>query len=86
MSERRFPIQRGGTVDWVAAEQAYAAYAKSFGREQSLDRLAERGGFGIYEFCRLYRDGAWRRDVLSGEQTAELVLSVARELGDRWQL
>lgn len=83
MTDRRFPIQRGGTVDWAAAEQAYAVYVRHFGPRQSLDRLAERWGFGVLEFCMLYRDRL--RDGDSGERAAELVLSVARELGDRWQ-
>lgn len=54
--DRRFPIQgkwqRGGygdrppgTVPWEVAEVAYAAYAARFGSDQSLNRLAERGGF-----------------------------------------
>lgn len=63
--ERRFPIQAGprslrwraggpiaepaGSVPWSVAERAYAAYAARYGRSQSLDRLAERGGFGHSE-------------------------------------
>ena len=57
MSDRRFPImgkwqpggyrdQPYGTVPWPVAELAYAAYSARHGHDQSLDRLAERGGFG----------------------------------------
>lgn len=51
--ERRFPIQGGLTVSWASAEAAYATYARLFGRGQSLERLAERGGFGMAEFAML---------------------------------
>lgn len=37
-------------VPWAAAEIAYAAYSKRNGTQQSLDRLAERGGFSRDEF------------------------------------
>lgn len=51
--EKRFPIQGGLTVSWPAAERAYATYAKLYGRGQSLERLGERGGFGMLEFAML---------------------------------
>ena len=55
MAERTFPIQGFAPgVPWAAAEQAYVTYAKHFGNEQSLKRLAERGGFGLHEFACLY--------------------------------
>lgn len=54
MKSERFPIQGGITVSREAAEKAYVSYARKFGASQSLDRLAERGGFGIYEFVWLY--------------------------------
>lgn len=53
-SEKRFPIQGGLTVSWEAAERAYEHYAKLYGRQQSLERLAQRGGFGIREFVELW--------------------------------
>lgn len=69
--ERRFPIQGGWSdaewrrlpatsVPWAHAEQAYRQYAKLFpdsARHQSLERLAERGGFGRSEFATLYFGG-----------------------------
>jgi len=50
----RFPIQGGLTISREAAEKAYIEYSRSYGTEQSLDRLAERAGFGLLEFCHLY--------------------------------
>lgn len=57
MDQRRFPIQGGLTVSWAAAaERAYDSYSRSFGKDQSLERLAERHGFGVLEFVHLYLD------------------------------
>src|SRR4030066_350846 len=39
------PVQ----IPWSMAELAYSAYAEKFGKGQSLERLAERGGFGPAE-------------------------------------
>lgn len=55
-----FPVQgvilpRGGSLpptacSWEDAERAYAAYRRTYGSGgQSLERLAERGGFGRSE-------------------------------------
>ena len=70
-SERRFPIQGGLTVTWSAAERAYRTYSRLYGTSQSLDQLAERGGFGFYEFVRLF-DG--HRDSTPLEDRIVLVL------------
>lgn len=51
---RTFPIQYGEPIPWAAAEKAYECYAKCYGRQQSLERLAERGGFGLHEWACLY--------------------------------
>jgi hypothetical protein len=53
IDDRRFPIQGGLTISWNAAEIAYAGYSRLYGTEQSLQRLAERGGFGLQEFVGL---------------------------------
>lgn len=45
------------SIPWWLAEEAYAAYAKLYGREQSLERLHERGGFGREELLTLLRSG-----------------------------
>lgn len=69
-SERPFPIQGGestraliggvryakpSTIPWWLAEEAYRYYSKRFGTSQSLERLAERGGFGRKELLALLR-------------------------------
>ncbi len=35
-----------GQVPWSVAEEAYVVYSGRYGTSQSLERLAERGGFG----------------------------------------
>lgn len=49
---RMFPIQpqRGAaphptSVPWEIADLAWSVYSATYGREQTLERLAERGGF-----------------------------------------
>ena len=37
------------TIPYPIAEAAYEEYATSHGRQQSLERLGERGGFGVME-------------------------------------
>jgi hypothetical protein len=78
---RRFPIQQCGTVDWAAAEQAYATYVYHCGRSQTLEQLAERGGFGVAEFAALYLGRTPSRPL-----PADAVVRVAIELGNRWKL
>lgn len=46
---RRFPIQDGPDIDWITAEKIYKMYSTLYGTSQSLERLAERGGFGWAE-------------------------------------
>jgi hypothetical protein len=58
MDERRAPVQESGhrlyrdgrykppgTVSWTEHEEAWRAYAKRYGHQQSAERIAERGGF-----------------------------------------
>ena len=68
-SQKNFPIQKtygvGGNepqtvIPWWLAEEAYSYYASRFGRGQSLERLAERGGFARKELL-----GLLRRDLLN---------------------
>ena len=47
----------GVAIPWAAAERAYQTYARVYPKsaaQQSLERLNERGGFGIAEFACLY--------------------------------
>lgn len=38
--------QPPGSISWEEHLEAYAEYSRRFGRDQSAERLAERGGFG----------------------------------------
>lgn len=51
---KRFPIQNGGTIPWWLAEIAYEYYHENW-RDQSLEKIAERGGFGVSELVGLIR-------------------------------
>lgn len=55
------PIERypRSTIPWWLAEEAYAFYAKRYGNGQTLERLAERGGFGREELLGLLRREQW---------------------------
>ncbi len=48
--ERRFPIQGGPAIPWAEAEIAYQSYVRFYGPCQTLERLAERDGFGCFEY------------------------------------
>ena len=58
--QRRFPIMSDvgeprktrrshAPIPWAVAERAYAAYSARYGNDQTLERMAERGGFGCGE-------------------------------------
>lgn len=38
-----------GTISWEEFLEAYKAYSKRYGKEQSAETLAARGGFGYIE-------------------------------------
>lgn len=59
---RPFPIQGNlqpkqprSHIPWWLAEEAYAFYSSRYGKDQSLERLAERGGFGREELLAFLR-------------------------------
>jgi len=54
--EKRFPMQDGPDIDWTTAEKIYEIYSELYGTQQSLKRLAERGGFGWEEVAILVKD------------------------------
>ena len=57
-----FPIcQTGKKIPWSIAERDYEGYVKRYGKCQTLERLAERGGFYVEEMDQLYP--AWREEV-----------------------
>lgn len=48
------PGAPGFEIPWSMAEKAYEHYVKLIGPVQTLERLAERGGFEWMEFVMLY--------------------------------
>lgn len=63
-SLRPFPIQGGGAIPWWLAEVAYEYYHDFYAGGQSLERMAERGGFSVTElvcFIRKNEDYDWAR-------------------------
>ena len=64
VGDKTFPVSRGGyasskiQIPWKVAERAYAEYSRRFGTYQSLERLAERGGFSEFEMDVFYP--GWR--------------------------
>lgn len=46
---RMFAMQHGPYIPWSLAELIYEAYAAQYGRDQSIERMHERGGFGWHE-------------------------------------
>lgn len=64
------------TIPWSVAEMAYSVYVGRYGRSQSLEEMAARGGFGATELDRLLPD--WReRAARSGDQHDALVTARA---------
>lgn len=67
--ERMFPIQedappwprKRGWITWAEAESVYADYAYLYGTSQSLERLAQRGGFGRAEIDVIRKEAAEER-------------------------
>ncbi len=51
------PVEQnpGSSIPWWLAQEAYDYYSSKFGTQQSLERLAERGGFGRAELLMLLR-------------------------------
>ncbi len=65
-----------GSIPWWVAEQAYIVYASKYGDQQSLERLAERGGFGIEEMDEYYP--RWR-------EKCSLIAQLKSQLADSKQ-
>ncbi len=68
-----FPISRLGFIPRAVAEKAYAEYSKRYGKNQSLDALATRGGFSVLEMDDLYP--GWRDEVAALNAPAAPVVS-----------
>ena len=57
-SEGRLLHTQKSTIPWWLAEIAYKYYSEIYGNQQTLERLAERGGFGRIELIRFLRRDA----------------------------
>lgn len=73
---KRFPIQDVGTVSWAAAEHAYRNYVRHYGNDQSLERIAQRGGFALGEFADLF----FGYDGRSPDHRAHLIAMVCQHV------
>ena len=49
LRSRRFPMMDGPSIDWTTAQEIYTVYSCLHGTGQSIERIAERGGFGWAE-------------------------------------
>jgi len=48
-SESRCPVQDGDDIPMWLARLVYKGYSSRYGTQQSLERIIERGGFGMGE-------------------------------------
>jgi len=83
--ERLFPLlfERGATphamkIPWSVAEKAYCVYVSRYGPGQSLQRLAERGGFGHREMDDLYPP--WRDETSEIHALRERLAAAEQDL------
>lgn len=95
---KMFPIQsqRGAaphpvSIPWSVAEKAYSVYSGMYGRSQSLECLAGRGGFGPNEMD-IFNPG-WREECSeiarlrkALEPFAKLAEKVSPDLLDRHEV
>ena len=80
--ERRAPVQgyHGETIPWRVHGLAWEAYAKKYGKQQSAERIAERGGFGCEEMD-MFVPG-WR-EMVEGSPAPAVDLDAVRALLQR---
>lgn len=67
---------RNNKVPWKLAEIAYVEYARRYGTDQSLERIAERGGFGLLEIADY---------LLAQLKDREEKLAAVNEWYEKWQ-
>lgn len=56
-SKGRLVRAEKSTIPWWLAEVAYKYYSAKYGKDQSIERLAKRGGFGRGELLLFLRGG-----------------------------
>lgn len=50
------PKRPAGQIPWRLAEIAYRAYRRRYGNDQTIERMAQRGGFGWAEWAALFAE------------------------------
>ncbi|WP_374029799.1 hypothetical protein [Bdellovibrio bacteriovorus] len=69
-AEKKFPIQDSngcrGWIPWSVAEKAYQVYSFLFGTDQSIEKLAQRGGFSWLELGHLLGGDDYQRAYKRG--------------------
>jgi len=73
----RMRYERPCTVPWWLAEIAYKHYRHLYGGDQSLKRIAERGGFGRIELVTLLKRGKFDKQSIEA-CGAEIDMAVDR--------
>ena len=53
---KRFPMIDGPDVDWETAEKIFSIYKCLFGDSQTIERLAERGGWSWSEVSYIWKE------------------------------
>ncbi len=81
--ERRAPVQgyHGEAIPWRVHRLAWEAYAKKYGKQQSAERIAERGGFGCEEMD-MFVPG-WR-EMVEGSPAQAVDLEQFRQPVQDW--
>ncbi len=59
---------QGCTIPWWLAEVAYKEYVNKFGDTQSLERLAERGGFGRSKLVWLLSENVYKLGAMTNRK------------------
>ena len=83
MDDRPFPMQLPRdheglprSIPWWIADRAYREYSRRFGTEQTLERLAERGGFGWVELGWFLAEDLLRHNLPLLERCEEALLDL----------
>ena len=58
---KEFPVIRWGNVPWDMGQRAYEGYSGEYGSSQSIERIAERGGFHPNEMDQFVP--GWREEL-----------------------
>ncbi len=88
LRSRPFPLMGdAGHIPWALADEAYLVYVTQGGRGQSLERLAQRGGFSVGEMDEFrpgWRPVAQEINILKDKlrQATQLLLTIPDNVHD----